>query len=298
MDCANRHGILLEMVQALTDLDLIIFKSYISSDGGWLMDVFHVTDRHGHKLTDLNLLRSIQDSLNFARKQPLGGAAQDKTNLNSKCSILEIASVDHPGLLSEVSTVLFELSCDMNSGEVWTYNGRAAFILNITEQSTGQPISDPIRLRDVEEQVRSVVDARHFPAGKLLWQVRLLGPTTDQIHRERRLHQLMRENGDHEVGLPMSFVENDHSSLVAVATKAGKRWFHYFDSTGGGGELCKPYVSVESWKERDYLVLNIRSLDRPKLLFDTVCALTDLHYDVFHASTSSHGSVAVQVIIF
>lgn len=38
IDRTNKHGILLEMVQALTDLDLIISKSYISSDGGWLMD--------------------------------------------------------------------------------------------------------------------------------------------------------------------------------------------------------------------------------------------------------------------
>lgn len=38
VDSANKHGILLEMVQVLTDLDLVILKSYISSDGGWLMD--------------------------------------------------------------------------------------------------------------------------------------------------------------------------------------------------------------------------------------------------------------------
>lgn len=38
MDSVNRDGVLLEMVQLLTDLDLVISKSYISSDGGWLMD--------------------------------------------------------------------------------------------------------------------------------------------------------------------------------------------------------------------------------------------------------------------
>ena len=34
----KRHGILLEVVQILADLDLLISKSYISSDGGWFMD--------------------------------------------------------------------------------------------------------------------------------------------------------------------------------------------------------------------------------------------------------------------
>jgi len=38
VDSVNRDGVLLEMVQLLTDLDLVISKSYISSDGGWLMD--------------------------------------------------------------------------------------------------------------------------------------------------------------------------------------------------------------------------------------------------------------------
>lgn len=88
VDSANRHGILLEMVQLLTDLDLVIFKSYISSDGGWLMDglfsfsplltikiqtdgecvtshcvlrtVFHVADQLGNKLTDPVLIHYVQ----------------------------------------------------------------------------------------------------------------------------------------------------------------------------------------------------------------------------------------------
>jgi hypothetical protein len=38
VDSANKYGILLEVVQVLTDLNLIITKAYISSDGGWFMD--------------------------------------------------------------------------------------------------------------------------------------------------------------------------------------------------------------------------------------------------------------------
>lgn len=37
-DSVNKPGILLEVVQILTDLDFIITKAYISSDGGWFMD--------------------------------------------------------------------------------------------------------------------------------------------------------------------------------------------------------------------------------------------------------------------
>jgi hypothetical protein len=38
VDSANKYGILLEVVQVLTDLKLIVKKAYISSDGGWFMD--------------------------------------------------------------------------------------------------------------------------------------------------------------------------------------------------------------------------------------------------------------------
>lgn len=37
VDSGNRHGILLEVVQLLTDLDLTVTKAYISSDGRWFM---------------------------------------------------------------------------------------------------------------------------------------------------------------------------------------------------------------------------------------------------------------------
>lgn len=38
VDSANKHGSLLEVVQALTDLNLTISRAYISSDGEWFMD--------------------------------------------------------------------------------------------------------------------------------------------------------------------------------------------------------------------------------------------------------------------
>lgn len=38
IDSVNKPGILLEVVQILTDLDFIITKAYVSSDGVWFMD--------------------------------------------------------------------------------------------------------------------------------------------------------------------------------------------------------------------------------------------------------------------
>lgn len=45
----NKPGILLEVVQILTDLDLTITKAYISSDGGWFMDGMHAFLAFFHK---------------------------------------------------------------------------------------------------------------------------------------------------------------------------------------------------------------------------------------------------------
>lgn len=60
VDSARKRGVLLEAVQLLADLDLSIQKAYVSSDGRWFMDVFHVTDRFGLKLADDSVISYIQ----------------------------------------------------------------------------------------------------------------------------------------------------------------------------------------------------------------------------------------------
>lgn len=60
VDSVNKHGTLLEVVQVLTDMNLVIKKAYISSDGGWFMDVFKVIDQDGNKIRDTQVLDYIQ----------------------------------------------------------------------------------------------------------------------------------------------------------------------------------------------------------------------------------------------
>ena len=43
-------------------------------------------------------------------------------------------------------------------------------------------------------------------------------------------------------------------------------------------------------------MVTIRCKDRPKLLFDTVCTLTDMQYVVFHGSVNAEGPEAFQVL--
>ncbi|KDP32101.1 hypothetical protein JCGZ_12562 [Jatropha curcas] len=276
VDSANKHGILLEMVQVLTDLDLVISKSYISSDGGWFMDVFHVTDQLGNKITDESLILYIQQELCANRK---GGISQELQNclkrevrprhVSTEHTAIEMTGTDRPGLLSEISAVLAELECQVTAAVVWTHNARAACIIYLEDRLRGGPITDPNRLGHIEEQLENVVDAHHGVGERR--SLRLITPVAGQTHTERRLHQLMYSNIDY--------------APCCSCTDTG---------VGHRRNCTKIHVSIESCKEKGYSVVNMRSRDRPKLLFDTLCVLTDMQYVVFHAAVSSMGTMADQ----
>ncbi|KAH0468092.1 hypothetical protein IEQ34_003125 [Dendrobium chrysotoxum] len=287
----NLHGILLQIVQALSDLDLIISKASISADGGWFMNVFHVTDHHGHKLRDPSFIRYMQRSLDgdqegngscdIAQPKICRDNKVNVEHFTSDCIALEISSVDCPGIFSEVTTVLFKLSCMVDTGEVWTHNGCAACIFYLKDRDTGRSISDRARLSCLLKNISTVVEAHHLP--DKLWGVRLR-PAAYRIHTERRLHQLMHEQMDYQVTPPPSHAKEDLSMLAISVVEASKRRF--------AGDYKGKQVA---WSlERDYFVVTVRSRDTPKLMFDAMCTLTDLNYDVLRGSVSSNGRWAIQ----
>ncbi|KAK8544285.1 hypothetical protein V6N13_034647 [Hibiscus sabdariffa] len=277
VDSANKHGILLEMVQVLTDLDLVISKSYISSDGGWLMDVFHVTDQLGNKVTDETLIVYIQQALSDTRRRG-GGIPKElqaclkqevkPCHVSTEYTAIEMTGRDRPGLISEISAALYELRCHVTAAVVWTHNARVACIIHIEDGLKGGPIMVPKRLAQVHEKLESVVDAHH-ESGECR-SVRLTAPAAGRTHTERRLHQLMYANRDYE--------------QCQGCDGSCRQW----------NGCTKTHVTIEACREKGYSVVNLQCRDRTKLLFDTVCALTDMHYVVFHAAISSKGTMADQ----
>ncbi|XP_010257938.1 PREDICTED: ACT domain-containing protein ACR4 isoform X2 [Nelumbo nucifera] len=259
VDSANKHGILLEVVQVLTDLNLIITKAYISSDGGWFMDVFNVTDREGNKLKDECLLEYISKSLgadsSYVPSMRRSVGVEQSTNHTS----IELTGTDRPGLLSEVCAVLTCLKCNVVNGEVWTHNTRAAAVMLVTDEETGAAITDPERLSKIKEMLCNVLKGNNKT--REAKTVVSLGVT----HTERRLHQMMFADRDYE--------RSDSDTL---------------------DEKLRPNVTVVNWHDKDYSVVTIRCKDRPKLLFDTVCTLTDMQYVVFHANVDAEGAEAYQ----
>jgi UTP:GlnB (protein PII) uridylyltransferase len=181
---------------------------------------------------------------------------------------IELKGPDRTGLLSEIFAVLAELECNVMAAEVWTHRTRVACVVYVNDVSTGQAIDDPCRQSRIEERLRHVLRGHgggDDGGGRGAHTNFAVEPT----HIDRRLHQLMHAD-----------MEFDDGALQGDAAAAAA------DGTA---------VTVEHCEEKAYSVVNVRCRDRPKLLFDIVCTLTDMQYVVFHAAVTSDGIYGIQV---
>ncbi|KAF7810245.1 ACT domain-containing protein ACR8-like [Senna tora] len=201
VDSARRHGILLDAVQILTDLNLSIKKAYISSDGKWFMDVFHVTDQNGNKLTDESVLRYMEQSL--------GSIHNGRTDSSNGLTALELTGTDRVGLLSEVFAVLADLQCDVVEAKVWTHNGRIASLIYVRDYNSGSTIEDSQKINRIEARLRNVLKGDN--------DIRSAKTSVSMavMHTERRLHQLMFADRDYQRS-PIFKFSSDDTPVVTV----------------------------------------------------------------------------------
>ncbi|KAE8717497.1 ACT domain-containing protein ACR7 [Hibiscus syriacus] len=249
VDSARREGILLDAVQVLADQNLSIKKAYISSDGQWFMDVFHVTDLNGNKLTNESVISYIEQSLE--------SSFHDRSHEFNDLTVLELTGTDRVGLLSEVCAVLTDLQCDVVDAKLWTHNGRIASLIFVKDCNSGSLINDSEKIDRIEARLRNILRGDNY-----VRSVRT-SVSSDVIHPDRRLHQMM-------------FADRDYERKPVLLSKT--------DSP--------VMVFVQNWAERGYSVLNVQCKDRAKLLFDVVCTLTDMQYVVFHATINTAGDKA------
>uniref|UniRef100_A0A2C9UMS0 ACT domain-containing protein ACR n=2 Tax=Manihot esculenta TaxID=3983 RepID=A0A2C9UMS0_MANES len=326
VDSANRRGSLLEVVQVLTDLDLIIRRAYISSDGEWFMDVFHVTDQHGNKLSEDDVAEQIKQSVGVQ-------AATQNT-------IIELTGRDRPGLLSEVFAVLTDLKCNVVAAEVWTHNSRMASVVYITDEATGLPIDHPDRLTEIKQLLLYVLkgDRDKWSANTAV--------SVGSTHKERRLHQMMYADRDYDMddadcesaserSKPLVTVENcadkgytvvnlrcpDHPKLLfdAVCTLTDMQYVVYHATViAEGPEAYQEYYirhmdgsPVSSEAERQRLIhcleaaikrripegirLELCSEDRVGLLSEVTRIFRENGLSVTQAEVTTRGSQAVNV---
>lgn len=216
---------------------------------------------------------SLTDSMNlFVSIQSLGARARSFRSLRRSVGVqsaaqhttIELTGRDRPGLLSEVFAVLTDLKCNVVAAEVWTHNSRMASVVYITDQASGLAIDDPERLSKIKQLLLYVLMGDRDRQGANT------SVSASYTHKERRLHQMMYADRDYD----MDEVES-----------------------GTTNEQIKPLVTVEHCAEKGYTVVNLRCPDRPKLLFDAVCTLTDMQYVVYHATITAEGPEAHQVKI-
>ncbi|KAE8715751.1 hypothetical protein F3Y22_tig00110160pilonHSYRG00339 [Hibiscus syriacus] len=144
---ANKHGFAGDG-SSLTDLDLVISKSYISSDGGWLMDgqsifpPYHYTSRN--KVTDENLIVYIQQALSDTRRRG-GGFRRNYKRASNKRDLRSFIRIEMPCYLLPLHGLIIPSSMH-NPYRRWP-QGRADHGSETTGSST--------------RKVESVVDAHH-----------------------------------------------------------------------------------------------------------------------------------------
>ncbi|XP_076895889.1 ACT domain-containing protein ACR6-like [Bidens hawaiensis] len=261
VESVNKHGILLEVVQVLADLDLVIKKAYISSDGGWFMDVFNVVYHDGNKVRDervVTYIKKVLESDAFYTPSLTGSVGLKPSN---DYTVIELVGIDRPGLLSEVSAVLKNLGCNVVNAEIWTHNTRAAAVVHVTDDKTNHAVEDTKRLSTIKKLLCNVLKGNND-----LKTAKVTLSAPGFVHRQRRLHQIM-------------FAERDYEKVEKTDEKDNK---------------LKTRVTVLDCVEKDYTVVTMHCRDRPKLLFDIICTLTDMQYVVFHGVVHTEKMEAFQ----
>lgn len=161
--------------------------------------------------------------------------------------------------------MLAEMQCSVVEAKVWTHNGRIASLIQVKDEDSGSSLVDSQRIHFLEGRLSNVVrgDADDALASARITAV----SSTSVTHADRRLHQIMFAHRDYE----QTTTENSPGSQSA------------------------PSISVQNWIDRGYSIVNVQCRDRPKLLFDIVCTLTDMEYVVFHGTIDTEGDRAHQV---
>ena len=258
------------MVQNLTELGLVVKKARISSDGGWFVDVFHVTDLMGRKVLDDVQLDSIQHMLDVGVSHTEEEGPNE--NVVEQVHVFEVAGPDKVGLTADLTEVLQDMGFNIIQAAVWTQSLVAAFVFSV--QKEWEKAESPRKvLKEVAKKLQSVVQEGHT-SNSLHNQVLVEYETCvkKEQHPERRLHLLLlRVKAD--PGDPKNNKISQKTSPLITDI---------------------PTISVSDCQQTGYTIVDIQCKDRTSLLFDTVCTLADMEVDVYHATIDSDGPNAMQ----
>mmetsp|Transcript_13693 Transcript_13693/g.29253 ORF Transcript_13693/g.29253 Transcript_13693/m.29253 type:complete len:515 (-) Transcript_13693:115-1659(-) len=306
VDSANRSGVLLEVVQTLTEMNMVIPKAIISSDGGWFVDVFHVTTADGRKIQDPNALRRIEKMLASECPASISSLPNSKAlpvipqSQSANYAIVELSVLDRPGLLGDVTSLLASNNLSVISAATWTQHTRAALVLFV-EGLHRSPLKTSVNHAMEHQQT---LDKHHLRAVRQLIQKHLGCPSSNHVNTslvldptnvdlDKRLYRVLTTPIVARKGLAASVSVDSISSLT---TSTSIEEPASCPDSRAESPACLPFltaspkqsdlytVEIDNTIHRGYSLVCIRCPDRCALLFDTVCVLFVSNYDVNHAT--------------
>lgn len=146
------------------------------------------------------------------------------------------------------------------NAEIWTHNTRVAAVMHISDEETISAIIEPGKLSKIKKLLLSVLKGGNDN------REAKITVTHGSARFDRRLHQMMFTDKDYEKGPTL----NDKQ---------------------------RPKVDVVNWYDNDYSAVTIQCKNKPKILFDTICTLSDLKYSIFHGKVDTEGPEAFMVIL-
>lgn len=245
----------------------------------------------------------------------------------TETTVVQLSGVDRPGLLADITRTVGESGCDVRSAAVWTSADRFAGVFSVTDK--GRPLADAARSEALAAILRPLVDV---PAPDESGQGEGAGGgaadatraaaavpgfvpgfvsvdrVRGDVHHDRRLHRLMlqdeaaawaasdeggKKGGGGAASAPRPAAPASPSDS-ASSPGTGARHPHAADDDHASPCAPPADVDVAFCARSGYWTASVNSRDRPKLLFDTLCTLADLDYDVFHASVDCKDGFAAQ----
>mmetsp|Transcript_5236 Transcript_5236/g.15749 ORF Transcript_5236/g.15749 Transcript_5236/m.15749 type:complete len:589 (-) Transcript_5236:163-1929(-) len=269
VDSANRPGTLVEVVERLTELGLGMRTAQISSDGGWFVDVFHVTNEEGEKIRDKRTLERIENILDLNFDISPGVPSEGKFG---GMNVIEVLLKDEPGLLSRLSEQITRCQLNIYDTLLWTHGGYAAILFTASE--SGQPLSSERDQRELQSRLEEALGLWDIEDERLRTSSFVhVNCCHDTLYVEKRFYRLKMKA----------------SSIVeALILEDGAGW----RPGGRGGEEEVVAVTSRFDAQTRYTTFHVKCRDRPQLLFDTVCTLSDLSLDIFHATIDADGTLA------
>ncbi|KAJ8566889.1 hypothetical protein K7X08_019097 [Anisodus acutangulus] len=300
VDSVNEHGILLQVIQILTDLNLVITKACISSDGGWFMDVFNVTDQVGNKVRDEEIINYIQKTLE--NDEVLLPSLRGTVGLvpSEDHTSIELSGTDRPGLLSEVFAVLADLHCNVVNAAIWTHNARAAAVVHVVDDVTDCAIEDPKRLATIKKLLHNVLKGNNdLKTAKMT-----LSPPGDYVKVRKGEQGKVEDLKSGPCITVYDCSEKDYTLLfdiVCTLTDMQYVVFHGVVHTGKMEAYQEFYIRhvdglpISSEAERDGLELELGTEDRLGLLSDITRIFRENSLCIKRAEISTEGGKAKDI---